>query len=544
MRVWTAIPGVLVVWGGCAASDPGGAAGGPGPPGGDDGLEDTGIVACDRDRAAQGPLWTWVGGADWQDQDPLGDGAVERGAGMAVVDLTGDGRLDVFLPNGSACQLLAGQPDLGFVDVSLTHLPHPESPCRAWGVAAGDIDGDDDLDLVLPGWDAPTQVWTNQGDGSFKDVSDRSGLDRDPVSGRTASLADIDSDGDLDLFIAVHAHRGDPEARQNQLYLNQGDGSFTDVSAAVLRRPIRDGVSFIGGWVDVDGDGDLDMYLINDFGHVVQPNRLVINESRPDQVVLVDQSSGSGLDLEIFGMGLAVADLNGDGVPDFGVSDIDDLHLMMSDPGGGWYDAARSLGFGPDGDRDQISSWGLEFADLDNDGLEDVLVPYGPVELLDGDAHVVSAQPDDLMLQQPDGRFVSAGAAWGLDQPINGRGTIAVDVDGDGWLDVFKRDYMGGPATLQRSRPGCNGGIQIALTGPPGRRQAIGARVELWAGGARRVRWNLPTNTGLASTMPAVVHFGMGRRAQADRVVVTWPGGATTEVTDVAVGSRLELSAP
>ena len=119
-----------------------------------------------------------------------------------------------------------------------------------------------------------------------------------------------------------------------------------------------------------------------------------------------------------------------------------------------------------------------------------------------------------------------------------------MDLDGDGWLDLFKRDFLGGPTQLYRGRPGCNRALSIHLRGASGRRQAIGAKVEVHAEDRSWTRWNLPTNTGLSTTGPPRIHIGVGRRESIARVVVTWPSGEVTRVESPSLDGPLVIEEP
>lgn len=326
------------------------------------------------------------------------------------------------------------------------------------------------------------------------------------------------------------------------MLLRNEAGAFKDASDLLPGAAIQ-GVSFLGSWFDADGDGDLDLYLINDFGPRYEPNLLLLNEVSDDAGRFVEAPAELGLNFPAFAMGNTLSDLNHDGRPDLVVPDIQKLHLLLSD-GDGWVESAVSRGIWPDEDRGQYVAWGAIFADLDNDGLDDLLVPFGPTETIETGA-VEEAQslrqPDAVYRQRADGQLEDVAVAWGLDQILNGRSTLAVDFDGDGWLDVFKREYLGAPTQLFRARPGCNRSLSVHLRGQPGQRQAIGAKVVVEAGAQVWTRWNLPTNTGLSATGPARVHVGLGRLDAVDRVTVTWPSGEVQVVASPSLDGPLLL---
>ena len=499
---------------------------------------------CDKQRSLFGAFSDWEQGDDWAAQQPEGVEDVRRSAGLVVEDLDDDGMLDVFLTGEGACMLFAGQADGQLVDVSAAQLPGGGLACGAWGAAAADIDGDDRLDLILSGWSGSPRVWMNRGEGAFKDMSSEAGLSRTTPYGRSASLGDIDGDGDLDLFLSTHLDEG-RQVVSNGLFLNNA-GKFVEQTDRLLSATAREGASFLATWIDIDEDGDLDLYIINDYGFRIAPNQLLRNTLETGTIGFSDASSETGLGFAAYAMGNAITDLNDDGQPDFVISDIGRLHLMLSTEDG-WVEAAASRGLLAEPEMGQIVAWGVQFADLDNDGLDELLVPFGPVDDVFGDISedvTELEQPDAVFQAQSDGRFEDVAPQWGLDQRLNGRSTLAVDLDGDGWLDLFKRDFLGGPTQLFRGRPGCNRALSIHLRGAPGRRQAIGAKVEVYADDRTWTRWNLPTNTGLSTTGPPRVHIGLGRRETISRVSVTWPSGEVTTVERPPLDAPLVIEEP
>ena len=494
---------------------------------------------CEDARKELGAYSLWEAGTDWETSRlPGADDDPDWTVGLVVEELTGDGLLDVFVTGVEACMLFAGTPDGLLVDVSADWLPDGGRACGAWGAAAGDINGDDRLDLVLTGGEPLLRFWVHSGSGLVEASPVGSELKLVPHL-RAPSFADMDLDGDLDLLVPgyLDANR---EPVPSLLLRNDG-GTFVDTTAELLPPNALAGVTFLGSWFDADGDGDLDLYFVNDFGHAYEPNLLLLNTIDSGSPGFVAAPAESGLGISAWAMGNTVSDLNGDGRPDLFVSDIRTMHLLVSH-GDEWVESAASRALWPDDERDQVVSWGGWFADLDNDGLEDLLVPFGPTETIEtGEVvdSIAEEQPDAVFRQTADGHFEDVAPQWGLDQTINGRSTLAVDMDGDGWLDVFKREYKGGPTRLYRATPGCNRSLSIHLRGQPGNRQAIGAKVVVEAGDQSWTRWNLPTNTGLSVTGPPRVHIGIGRRESVDRVTVTFPSGRVQTIEAPPVGVPL-----
>jgi hypothetical protein len=520
-------------------------------------VEEGEVVDCPDpgERESLGPLAVWDRGEAWAVQLPDGlppGESPRRGAGAAVADFDGDGMLDVFLPQKTACLLYMARLVEGenlLVDESAERFPDARTSCESWGASAVDYDGDGDIDLALARDGATDRLYINRGDGSFA-LAPGDLLGRATCGSRSASWGDMDADGDLDLFIARHhvlregtdecagsivTGSGDP----NSLYENRGDGRLREVSHRLVGGAAN-GFTFLGAWLDVDGDRDQDLYLINDYGARFTTNMVLLNDGSG---WFERASSRLGLDLGIDAMGLGVGDLNGDGIPDLAVSDISALHLMMSAEDG-WFDAALARGLVPDLARNQRAAWAIEIADMDNDGREDVVTVYGPTEdVLSGEESGPIRQVDALFLQGPDGTFLDRARAWGWDSDAVGRGLVVADLDGDGWLDLLRTNYDGGPAEIHRSRCGANSWLKIRLQGRAWNHQAIGARVEIRAGARKWTRWLGTSSTGLASSGPAELHFGLGEVEEVDEVRVFWPDGGIDRVGPVLARQTLMVRA-
>jgi hypothetical protein len=189
-----------------------------------------------------------------------------------------------------------------------------------------------------------------------------------------------------------------------------------------------------------------------------------------------------------------------------------------------WVDNAASYGIHPSWDDDQSWAWGAEIEDLDNDGLGDVIVGYGPnvrnpVPPYD--------QPDEIYRNLGNGVFDRVAEAWGAADRLSMRGFVATDIDHDGWPDLVKRE-MGGRVVVYASRCGAAHWLEVELQGPRGNARAVGATVRVEVDGVPQVRPIVAGSTGYNSSGPAVAHFGLGEADRVDSVVVAWPDGEVT----------------
>ena len=294
-------------------------------------------VRCDaperRDEAAktpsdlmepQKPAWFW-------------------GGGVIAADFDLDGHVDVLLPGFYQTFYYRGLGGGAFEDAtdSIEHLTLNAGS----GGSAADFDGDGDLDVLFTRFQAPNLLLRND-DGVFVDVSVAAGLSREPRRTMASSWGDVDRDGDLDLFVGNYGfidqsgedpdHASFEPADPSWWYLNDGDGTFTDVSDR-LPSAVHDGYTFSGGFIDIDADGWLDLYVVNDFGNSF-PNVLMHNEG--GELVFGDQR---GLDVAITGMGIGVGDVNDDGLPDFAMTQWNGNSFLWSSPAG-WIDHTIAAG--------------------------------------------------------------------------------------------------------------------------------------------------------------------------------------------------------
>ena len=408
------------------------------------------------------------------------------------------------------------------------------------GGAAADYDGDGDLDLLVTRFEATDVLLRNDG-GVFTDVSAQAGLDMSsPNRSVASSWADYDGDGDLDLFIGSYGELIEgvdqidfPPADDSFLYRNNGDATFTDLSAT-LPESIHDGYTFSGGFLDLNGDKLPELFIANDFGST-ESNKLMWN--RGGGVLELDDGS-AGLHLDGTSMGVGYGDLNGDHKPDLVLSQWRGYKIYES-TGSRWADFTALRGLVVDEDAKQKVPWGIELADMDNDGAHEILAAMGYVESRYNNAVF---QPDALYRWNGvDETWEDVGPDWGLANTIIGRGFGVADLNGDGMLDLVKRD-LDGPSRLFVSRCGANRWARIRLRMLGMNTRGIGAVVRLTTDAGTQIRWMLAGGTNFASSHLSEVHFGLGQATRIDRIEVDWPDGRSSVVDDLAPDQVLTLS--
>ncbi len=511
------------------------------------GIEEGGVRACpDPSTRAIAPLFAPPDPGDFAMAQPAASIGIPTGWGTSVADFDGDGHLDVLLPQHGAPQLFRGN-GTGRLDLVGDAFPDADA-MHAYGSSAVDVDGDGDLDVLLTRAGADV-LWINDGTGHFSDGTEASGLGGDVWDSVHASWGDFDGDGDLDLFVAnywteaLHPDAdekgwlGDP----NTLWENDGAGHFTQRSDFFDWRNASVAFTYVGAWWDVDGDLLPELYVVNDKGQMGYENALL----RYDDGVFTAVGEGSGVDLSMQGMGLGAGDLNRDDVPDFLVSDWGELRMLVSDGAGGWYDAALASGLDLPLDDERIVAWGAELEDLDDDGDHDLFVSFGNDNLFSPSTNENGVdsqlrQYDGVWLQGDDGRFSLATDTWHLGGPGVGRGFALADLDGNGWLDIVRRDIVE-EATVDMQACGAEGWLGVQLAGPAPNTFGVGARIEVEAGGERRVRWIHAGSTNIASGSATGAHVGLGSVDTVDTLRVRWPDGAVQEFHDIAARQRVRV---
>ena len=484
------------------------------------------------------------------------------GAGAAFLDYDGDGRLDLYLANGTYLTGHAPDPppvnrlyrNTGagtFTDV--TAHSGSADPGYGFGVAAADYDGDGDPDLFVANY-GPNALYRND-HGTFAKTS--AGL-ADPRWGTSAGFLDYDLDGDLDLFVANYVRYtldDDAVCQQGQvrsycepsvydptgdlLYRNDGDtfAAVTEETGITLK-----GKGLGVALADYDRDGDTDIYVAND-GTM---NFLYANQhSTFAEVGLIAGTRYNEHGHADAGMGVDFGDYDRDGDYDLFVTNFafETNALYRNDGQGQFAVATQRLGLADPSYRPL--GFGTKFFDYDNDGDLDLFAANGHVidRIAEVDSSQTYRQPNQMFRNDAGRRFADVSAALGADfQRANaGRATAVADYDDDGDLDLLVTVVAQQPRLLRNDGGNARHYLQILLVGkshPDG----LGTRVEVVADGMRQVQERQSGGSYLASHDPRL-HFGLGAATSA-QVGIRWPDGTHQTIEKVAANQVLRVVQP
>ena len=494
------------------------------------------------------------------DRSPLRRLPETMSGGVGLLDYDGDGRLDIYAVQGGRLRpdpdtsepsggdrLFRNMGDGTFEDTSVASGIAAMPRGYGHGVAVGDYDGDGQPDLFVTRWRSYA-LYHNKGDGTFEDATDRAGLGGDRDWPTSAAFADLDEDGDLDLYVC-HYLAWDFDAppceqpsrpghfyctpRQfpalaDHLFRNDG-GRFIDATAeaGIVDRDGR-GLGVVAA--DLDDDGKVDLYVAND----MTANALYHNLGglRFQEVAIASGVGSSGDGGYQAGMGIACGDLDGDGLIDLAVTNFHGESTTFYQDLGRLQFADRTRAVGLALPSRFLLGFGASFLDVDNDGRLDLATANGHVN--DFRPDLPYEMPGQLLLGGDRGRLTDvsarAGACWAV--PRLGRGLVVGDLDDDGRPDlvVLAQDA---PLALFHNDGPAGHWLTFCLEGTASNRDAIGAKVILTAEGRRRVATRFGGGSYQSAGSPRL-HFGLGRATRAEAVEVRWPSGRVDSYKDIA----------
>ncbi|MFM7846709.1 MAG: CRTAC1 family protein [Planctomycetota bacterium] len=478
------------------------------------------------------------------------------GGGVALLDFDGDGRLDLFFPRGgtisaklelagSASQFFRQSLHGSFQDITVAsgldvvgHYTH--------GVTAADYDSDGFVDVVVTGYGG-IALWHNEGDGTFRELHQPAAL-RDKLWSSSAAWGDFNGDGHLDLYLTHYVNWSPenhpycrPPAPQKEreicspkqfnglpdtIYYSQGDGTFVDASSAAGLKPDGKGLGVIA--VDVDLDGDLDLYVGND----TVENFLYLNDGqgRFSEVGLAAGVATDDRGVPDGSMGVDACDYNNDGQPDLWAANYEReaFALYRNEGAEQFLHVSQSTGITALGGL--FVGFGTAFGDLDRDGDEDVMVANGHVIKFPTTA---PRRQSPLLLENRRGsRFQRATVPREpyFSKSWESRGLALGDLNGDGNLDVAIA-HMNEPSALLINTTNSRGDwVGVRLIGTRSNRTAIGSHLILKTSSGRQLRL-VKGGGSYLSQSDYGVHWGVPAGATVEQLEIVWPSGIRQQLT-------------
>ena len=504
------------------------------------------------------------------------------GGGVALIDYDNDGDLDIYLTQGHMLgagkslkdalfppppeQQLTdrlfrndlvvdndGGRSLDFTDV--TEAARIDASGYGMGVAAGDYDNDGFVDLYVNNF-GRNQLLRNNGDGTFSDMTEKAAVG-DPGLSISSAFVDFNRDGLLDLYVANYVHyaveNNKPcygmngvldycqpnfyEAARDRLYRNRGDGRFEDVSEkARITRAKAPSLGVIGA--DFNGDNWADIYVAND----MKPNHLWINQK---DGTFKEEGFLAGVAVNMEGapeasMGVDAADFDGDGDEDLFMTHLwGETNTIYVNNGDGWFED-RTLATGLGAPSKTYTSFGTVWIDYDNDGWLDLFIANGDVKTMpilarSGDKYPMR-QPNQLFANLGNGQFKEvtnqAGEVFKLTEVS--RGLASGDVDNDGDSDIVLANNAGRARLMINTLGNRNHWLGLRLINASGQ-DALGARVVVYSENGKPIWRRVRTDGSYASANDPRILVGLGRSTKLGPVRVYWASGRIEEWQELRI---------
>jgi hypothetical protein len=479
------------------------------------------------------------------------------GGGACVFDVNHDGFEDLYITGGmNDDALYLNNGDGTFKNIFKNSGLDITSRYVTQGVAGADINKDGWVDLFITTITIKDSVKTipraenllflNNGDSTFRDVTEEYGL-KDLISfSMGVCFGDINADGYPDAYVGNYFqdYDGKLSAINDATIVNANSTAkgylLRNVNGEYFSNVYSDyglsykGFGFGGSFTDFDNDYDLDLFVNHDFGFKATPNVFLQNEYPSNE--FINRAKELAMDLQINAMGTAIGDYNFDGFLDYYVTNIRFNRFMVSQGAGKPYvDKSKELGM------DYVSiSWGTNFADFDHDTDLDLFVA-------NGDLNPNDVPLPDYYFENINGTFTEKAPVVGLNDYGVGRGSVVFDMDNDGDLDLLVinqkpvYNYPVASETHLYRNDGANGNwLKVVLKGTDADTHGIGSRVEIVVGKIKMIR-EIDGGSSHLSQNSTIAHFGLGPTTAVDSVIVTWTGGKKQVLTNQPVNKLITI---
>ncbi len=484
---------------------------------------------------------------------------VLTGGGAAFFDFDNDGDEDLYCTGGlNEDALYQNNGDGTFSKITQDIGLNITGKFNTMGVATADLDNDGDREIFVTTWEefdngnganGRNLLFNNNGNGTFTEIGSPAGLP-EAVYSVGAIFLDYDQDGLLDIFVINHVEEVifsqdssgtvvgfDHLCFPNFLYKNNGGLTFTQVATEMGLEDL--GCSNVAVPTDFDMDGDVDIYVGNDFGGYIVPNVLYENEYPAHQ--FLDISSVSGADIGVFAMGIAAGDYDQDLDIDYYITNIG-RNALIENREGIFEDVTDYAGVANDTVPEEnllTTGWGTAFLDVDNDSWLDLFVSNGRIPALSTFATATN-DPNKLFRNNGDKTFSDVTDAAGVGDIAFGRGMAYSDFDRDGDLDIFVvvLDELEGVSKFYVNETNNdNHYVQFKLVGQESNRDAFGSKIWLYAGGQTFLREIYGGGASYCSQHSSIAHFGLNNIAFVDSIRIDWTNGHSDLIKDLSVDS-------
>ncbi len=493
------------------------------------------------------------------------------GAAVAIFDFNNDGWQDVYLTGGLRPDKLYKNLGNGILsDVTESAGITASITYKTTSVVTADLDNDGDREIIVgTARNHPLFVYRNNGDETFTHITPSTGMST--IKNTMALVAgDYDLDGKLDVYVINYVQVPRPvfnstfdvvgynhTCSPNEMYHNLGGLTFTDVAGSIGANdafpaptppgPINSGCGLAGLFTDINGDYYPDLYVANDFGMFTHIGNAYFQNNYPS-AGFQDLRATSGLDAQIFGMGIAQGDYDRDGKLDLYVTNLGNNILYRQATPGVFEDKTEFAGVadGKDANDLNIVGWGTAFFDIDNDGYEDLYVANGYVPAAKT-YETAQSETNKLFRNLGNGRFENVTASSNVLDNKSHRGMAVGDLDNDGDEDmiVTKLVPTGVPVenyvlyyVNQQNQP--HHWIQVSVkgNGTLTSLDAYGSTIKVYYANSRAVK-AVAGGSSHSSQNSSVAHFGLATHTAVDSVVVFWPGGSKSKVIGPPVDSHI-----